>query len=318
MINLPYCKSITIDTYSGVAGNVAVLMVDKRNIPLIVANHFSIAYYDLLNAPGFNWAYYNDDYKIVEDLKEKAVYNDLITEIKKGIDEGFYIQLFVDHYYIKKSSSYKKKHFLHDVATIFGYSDETQVFVIGDNFFEGKYEIIEVTFDEVLRARAYNEELPIERFKIIKEYTYSMKVIDIKQMLKCYVEGEVYKNIGKVNKNNIHLLDSNGTVCGMRFYEVLIKKINLNDFDPRPFHIMLNHMQIYIFILDILNQYHVVYDKDSIYEKVKKLIDETTILRNMYLKYTILPKNSIYDKMVEKIGLIKKKEEELLDYLLRV
>lgn len=71
---------------------------------------------------------------------------------------------------------------MHDVATIFGYSDETQVFVIGDNFFEGKYEIIEVTFDEVLMARAYNEELPIERFKIIKEYTYSMKVIDIKQM----------------------------------------------------------------------------------------------------------------------------------------
>lgn len=83
MINLPYCKSITIDTYSGVAGNVAVLMVDKSNIPLIVANHFSIAYYDLLNASGFNWADYNDDYKIVEDLKEKAVYNDLITEIKK-------------------------------------------------------------------------------------------------------------------------------------------------------------------------------------------------------------------------------------------
>lgn len=77
-------------------------------------------------------------------------------------------------------------------------------------------------------------------------------------------------------------------------------------------------MQIYIFILDILNQYHVVYDKDSIYEKVKKLIDETTILRNMYLKYTILPKNIIYDIMVEKIGLIKKKEELLLDYLLRV
>ena len=318
MIKLPYCESIIIDTYSGVAGNVAALMVDAKNIPLIIANHFSIVYYDVLNAPGFNWAYYNDDYKIVEDMKGKVSNNNLITEIKKSIDEGLYVQLYIDHFYIKKSASYQKRHFLHDVATIFGYSDEEEVFVIGDNFCNGKYEIIEVSYDEVLLARAYDEDLPIERFKILDDYEYTMKIKDVKQLLESYAVGELYKNQGKVNKNNMHLLNAGRMVCGMKYYDVLIDKINSNSFDPRPFHIMLNHMQLYFFILKILNQYHIIYDEQSIREKVELLIEETTNLRNMYLKYTILPKNNIYNKMIEKIELIKNQEDKLLEYIIKL
>ena len=315
---LPFCKSAIIDTYSGVAGDVAALMADKKYIPLIVANHFSAVYYDILHSPGFNWVYYNDDYKIVEDLKEQVVNSNLIAEIKKSIDEGFYVQLYVDHYYIQKSSYYKKRHFLHDNATIYGYSVEKQIFVIGDNFIEGKYEIIEVPFDEVLRARKDDEKLPIQRFKLIDKYTFSMKVTDIKYMLKCYEEGKVYKNIGKVNENSIHLLNSSGIIYGMRIYEVLLNTINTNDYDPRPFHFMMNHMQLYTLILYIFDGYQVVYDKDRVYEMVEKLISETTKLRNLYLKYSISPKKNIMIKMVEKIDLLKKEEGELINILLSV
>lgn len=82
--------------------------------------------------------------------KEKSLNENWIDDLEQYfidlVDAGKYIRLWLDHFYISGSTRYKKSHFYHDDAMIYGYNLTKQTFYISDNFRRGKFVSLEVPF----------------------------------------------------------------------------------------------------------------------------------------------------------------------------
>lgn len=95
---LSYKLPVDIDAYSGVAGNVAALMCVENGEDVILKNHFLITYSRMLHAPGFNWLYYDDGFKIQDDIQDWIDEGDFIYKVKQCIGQGYYVHLYLNHF----------------------------------------------------------------------------------------------------------------------------------------------------------------------------------------------------------------------------
>lgn len=97
--------------------NFIVLFVDKNN--------FFSDYYP------YGWLSARNLYDEVLRSEPFAVTDDILSEIKKQINNEKYVQLYCDKYYIDGSVHYQKQHFLHELL-IAGYDDDKELFYFVD------------------------------------------------------------------------------------------------------------------------------------------------------------------------------------------
>ena len=138
---LPFVYPPIVDSFSGSAGVIGIMMLNSDYKSLIVSNNFLITYDLKINAAGFNWAYYDDSHNIEIDIRTEENAHGIISTIENAIDRGYYVHLYLDHKYIKGTDAYGKKNFLHDCATVIGYDSEQKNMLVADNFEKGKYSI---------------------------------------------------------------------------------------------------------------------------------------------------------------------------------
>lgn len=69
--------------------------------------------------------------------------------VEDMIDDGYYIQLLLDTYYISAySEMYHREHFMHN-PMIFGYDKSARMVIMADSFEKGIYETRTATYDEI-------------------------------------------------------------------------------------------------------------------------------------------------------------------------
>ena len=86
------------------------------------------------------------------DIRGKFVKGNIVNVIEMKINEGCLANIYLDRYYLPGTDMYRVAHKAHDVANILGYDNEKEVFIVSDNFYEGKYEIKEVNYADVCRV----------------------------------------------------------------------------------------------------------------------------------------------------------------------
>lgn len=114
--------------------SLSIILAEENFIPWFYENFINIS---CMKYNDFNieFEYYGNgiykgkEYDILEtinlDQHSNIKGNTLIQFIRKNIDDNFYINVNLDEYYLKDSSSYQEYHFVHD-SLLYGYDDEKQ------------------------------------------------------------------------------------------------------------------------------------------------------------------------------------------------
>lgn len=309
---IPYVYPPIIDTYSGVAGNVAILMTQENTKFLIFRNYYLITYNHTIHAPGFNWLYFDDTFKVNIDIRDELVRGNIVDVIEMKINEGYLVNIYLDHYYLPGTDVYGIAHKAHDVANILGYDNEKKVFIVGDNFYEGKYEIKEVNYADVCRARENIPDAPAYKERNIDRTYIPSKDITI-ALLRSYMDATCYLSKELLNPAHLELLEQD-VEYGVAIYDVMIKQIEDGSidgtYDIRPFHIVINHMNLYHYFVDLF------FDDKMLYSKVNELVEKAILIRNLYIKQCISGRKN--EHLIYSIRSLKEQEIAFINEIITV
>lgn len=305
-----------IDIYSGVSGTVAIQQLNPNYIPVIIANHFLITYHYDLDSPGFNWNYYNNigshyiDIRAIIKSKKK-----IISEILKLINDNYYVQIVLDHYYISESGKYHEDHFLHDKSLIYGYDDEKEIFYISDNFRNGKICTLEVSYNEVVNARKYNKNYAAQKVRFDLTIDYDLSIDYICRLLKSYIMEENHLHDKNTYQEEI--------LYGAALYNVLedlIDNVMIDVIDLRTFYIFENHFKICKMLCEFIRDKYldIINTTASLEEKFGDLYNRSMILRNLYLKLVNTKSIELAKSMHIYVNEMKKAEIGVLNDMLNI
>ena len=109
----------------------------------------------------------------------------------------------------------------HDYATIIGYDDVNKIFLVADNFKNGKYIIETLSFEEVNEAGKNSENCIVEKFQVVKNPQFNIDEKKLLCLLKSYYYGECYLSNKDINKNNKENFKGHEIIYGIRLYDIL-------------------------------------------------------------------------------------------------
>lgn len=320
---LPFIYPSVIDCYSGDAGRVAVQSAYEFQIPLIIMNHITLSFDYRIGNCGFNWNYYNNsgfnDIDITNDIEQF----DIVDYLVQAINEGYQIQLWIDHYYISQSSVYQKRHFIHDNASIYGYDLEDGVFFVADNFINGKFSVLSIPFNEIRESRKNDNHFkerpegtgistreaksrPAIKYTLNDNYDKSFFTIEnLVKILQGFLDGKYLIDKDSMNDNNI--------VYGIRVYDILIsflrdRDIGKIEFNIRSLQAIYNQKCIIVMLINYINT--IVELENAIYlinifEEIKK---DWVFIRYQLIKFQITKNDGILDMMIQNIQNTMNKE----------
>lgn len=317
---LPFVYPTIVDTYSGVAGNVAVQMTDESYIPLVIYNHFLVTYYNTGKFCGFNWEYYNDNYGVFNNMNSLIESDNIVTSFIEIINRRLYIHTYMDHFYIKGTQHYQKKHFLHDSATVFGYDDDQRIFYVADNFVYGKYSVWEIPYEDVEQAVINNNKNNIDSFYYYNDIDFRLNIENILLIVKGYLDGCCYYS----SINNKPPKNSNEVTYGINIYAILREecmmavKSKYSDVDYRTFHIMCNHMSVGSLLIEFLNENILANKVKKIDNNYCKMKEKMIFIRTLFIKACISKNTKVMEEVQEKINQLQGEEKKYLEEIVKI
>ncbi|BCK01476.1 cysteine peptidase family C39 domain-containing protein [Anaerocolumna chitinilytica] len=214
-----------------------------------------------------------------EFLKNKNNYN-IIETIIQAINQGLYISLYLDWYYLPKSPCYQYKHNPH-LTLIYGYDLEKRIFYARDNLDNGRYISEEIFFEDFLKS--YNIQVTcvsvnnenqqnITFIKRVEAPSYQFNIQYTLEELLFYVNS--YNSNKKNISNNSENMAKHFSKHFSFYYNCKLQYYNIGFYEN-----LLNNL---LFIKDAdeldIRTYHLLYEhKKLMLNRVKYLIDKEFI-----------------------------------------
>lgn len=255
--------------------------------------------------------------------------DDAFDIIKKLINEGFYVYMYVNTRYIRIYN--KEKDYWHN-ALIYGYDEEKDLVYLAD-FFDENFGTGTCTSDELRRAYPYPEnkegfyyDLWNRAIKRKKEYQYQF---DLKKL---YIKLKDYVNGTDINASQYYTFDSNDIedvefdhfeegyeyVYGNSIYDAMCTDLLKDELKVRALHLILEFESLMCKRIQFLEEKKYLKPGHNLCEESAWLRKEAEIIRNLFMKYKFADsfneerKKRICDRIME----LKKREKCLIDRLL--
>ena len=264
-------------------------------------------------------------------------WKNIIDFIRCYIDKEYYIYALFD---VCQISTYKSKEFWQHDPVLYGYDDERQEVYFADNYVNGKYSVGIATYDEIINA---TEELMnrsdivdwLSGFHYIKyKEIYDYGNYRFSNQYQYYFDRNLYVELllDYLQQNNslkrwcapctlVDKDDSNkwgiGIYSFIKDYLLFLRETG-NKIDIRGFYVLAEHKNL--IKKTVIFLYGEQWNEDNSLEK--QLLDECIIesmkLCNLCLKYNITYEFKILDRISNGINKLKKIEEELIGFLIRI
>ncbi|OBZ18459.1 hypothetical protein A8L34_02420 [Bacillus sp. FJAT-27264] len=222
-----------------------------------------------------------------------------------------YIYLVVDGSYIHLYN--RKSKFPHPIF-IYGYDLSKEIFYVAD-FFRAKFEFAEISFAELKKAYSNinEEDFAFNGAKLIKfrkaDDQYSFDIGNFMDLLTDYIDTRDTRRRYRSERNYMM-----GEALGFHnVYTKLGKDINEYINVPRifhmtSFHIFYEHKKALSLILKYLENEGYLKEEYNL----ERIINNSLILRNTLLKYSLKSNRRSIIRSTELLGEIKREEEALL------
>ncbi|WP_042159234.1 hypothetical protein [Paenibacillus gorillae] len=245
----------------------------------------------------------------------------IIDYLVEFINNGYYVYIVVDGYYISNYSNFKKRKFGHPLF-IYGYDKGDSSFFAADFFNEDGYKHTKISFDELSSSldsvKRYNYWW--SGAKLIKKRCPMYFIDDypkIYSMLNCYYES----SNSSLYYRGDHIIYTKKSLYGINVYERLVtdlKNTLYNEtsiFDFRAFPILLDHKKTMVEIMKYLLKKDLVHDSKYLNDFVT-IQSSCEILRNIILKYRITKQKRLLEKAIYYLENIREYERRTLHELL--
>ncbi|EPR14071.1 hypothetical protein [Ruminiclostridium papyrosolvens] len=304
--------------------------------------HF-VQLYTLTDDNGNLWVDYLEHRDFYRDVAENKIYDykrlseekDIVEFIINKINQGCYVIIFVDEYYLPKKLSYMSNHFLHQLM-VYGYSNQTETLMTIAFNEKGVFTSNEYTYKILNQAYELGKEnyqsSPVwvlnETAEIIKPKnnieTYNFKLDLFLEELKIYLSGD--GNYSMIRPNN---LETNGRQASFNFkvHDELILHLNdliqgKNTMDFRYMHLMFEHKSIMHKRLEyIVSHFNSSEILVMLIREYSGVVKKALYARNLFLKHSVIAqggsdnesyKTELLLKIIDTICLVKEQEEKIL------
>ncbi|MEK3824795.1 MULTISPECIES: BtrH N-terminal domain-containing protein [Paenibacillus] len=246
--------------------------------------------------------------------------DNIVQFIIDAIDDGNYVYLSIDQYYISSYRSFNKWHGAHDML-IYGYDQERGIFYIAD-FFDTTYCFSEADFKSVNKAflSPYSEGEWFKGVQLLKfkdhkiEFKFDLKLL-IKQ-LKEYL----YETKSSVDYKLIEEPGNDSDSWGIGVYPFLINYIKENEefvFSlVRSVHLLSDHKEVMLRGLEYLNTLNLITEYDLHFEAYTDIKKQCLVLRNICLKYMLTESTKDIQHVIDFINQIEIKERKAIQKLI--
>nr|WP_302596542.1 hypothetical protein [uncultured Cellulosilyticum sp.] len=247
----------------------------------------------------------------------KKGWNSIIEFLIDSINDGYYIYIGVDEYYIPSYDSFNKQHSVHDML-VYGYDLSKEKFYIADFFKERKYNFALCDFKEMEKAHVQTDQSDsFNGVMLIKPkdytYNYSFCIYTVKKLIKDYIECK-NSNLRTImlNTNSVYK-DEYLYAYGLEVYKVLKTSLyTLTIKDIRPFYVLYEHKKIMKFLIKYLNDNGYLSKADKFYSIYEDLVCKTKILVNTMIKYFLTKSECIANHAIEILDNIYDIESNIL------
>lgn len=309
-----------------------VALSHPRPWPWFYSNYIQMAFKndDLM---GYNVRFYKTDhrgimwdtlnpwinYNIMNVNFLKSLNMGIIDFIVQSIDNGFYMSVFLDRYYLPGIRNYQKSHMTHE-AMVFGYDlEKEQIYLI--EYQETYLKEFIVTFAEFIDAYDNSDLSRYEDIHLMKFDTqrhYEFDLVNISEQLQDYLSSQNTSERYRINSNPVY---SPLVSFGLDIYNDLrfLLEYNHLKYDIRVFNSIWEHKKVMKDRVQYMADQGYV---DGIAELVlpcKEIEDKSYLLKSQFMKLcatrnpaqvgkVLLMLNameelerSVYGKIVEKI-----------------
>nr|WP_154957921.1 hypothetical protein [Paenibacillus xylanexedens] len=253
----------------------------------------------------------------------KTLGKSILDIVIENIDLNYYLEVGIDEYYWSNKASYMQEHFHHD-NLIYGYNNNDRVlYYLGYNkdMIFGQYS---VPYEEFVLSFTENPDSNIKFIKnitpeltsITTKYVYHFNLNFDLDIFRTYLEDFL-----KSRNSFLTHRGSEDSVFGLAVYDELIKRCSNDTIlseDMRLFRIIWEHKKVFNKRIDYLNSKGCL--KTGSYEglsnKSRSLCNESLLLKNLSMKYSITNDMKVFSKILTKLKEIQLSEEQLVTDLL--
>ncbi|MDT0124336.1 hypothetical protein Q9R46_16880 [Paenibacillus sp. RRE4] len=260
----------------------------------------------------------NMDGRIIRTFEKSIL--DIVIE---NIDLNYYLEVGIDEYYWSNKKSYMQEHFHHD-NLIYGYNDKDRVlYYLGYNqdMIFGQYS---VSYEEFVLSFTEDPDSTIKFIKNITpeltskttKYVYHFNLNFDMDIFRIYLEDFLQSTNSFLTHRG-----SENSVFGLAIYDELINRFSddiLLSKDMRLYRIIWEHKNVFNKRIDYLNSkgYLKTGSYESLSSKSKSLCNESLLLKNLSMKYSITNDMKVFLKISNKLKEIQLFEEQLVNDLL--
>lgn len=256
----------------------------------------------------------------------------ILQFIMDRIDKDWYVELYLDEYFLSSKRAYQRFHFPHEIL-IYGYNKEEAKFnTIGYNerTIYGHYEI---GFEEFLEAykNCFRdqvwEKVPYQKFLYLLQYNSNYEfpfdtrlVIDsLKEYLSGYNSSNHFRALKPPTVAPNEGLYSYGTDLYKRFNEFLQYKVGeqKQEMNVRFSHTMWEHKKIMLQRIQYLGEKGLLSDKAEYYSEFEKVEKKALIVLNSCIKYQIKPSEIVLQSLLETSSEVEQMERVILNKLIQ-
>ncbi len=191
-------------------------------------------YIDVIYKPTYNWLDFHNDYyenwgmltcrKITRDLLEANGIH-VVEYLIRGMNLGFYGDIWLDTYYIPHKPGYGKIHMTHGLL-VYGYDAQTQEFAAMSYDSSEHYRAVRVPVENLFLACTNRHFQYLNLVKSDEQYVLEYDAIGIRRSLRDYLESVCYDDNTRFSKKCEEQYYQ--YAASLKFQKLLIEKAEKN------------------------------------------------------------------------------------------
>lgn len=252
--------------------------------------------------------------------------NAILEYVINNIDNGYYVHLKMDRFYMPGFMGYNNMHTMH-TECVYGYDIKKQeLYVIGfPEFANSKLKKMKLSFDNFVAAFdsfvSSNALHTITKDKVIKSTSYRFKSSLLRKQLKRYLKSKcspAYLLSTNIKKQTVFAWDFPVNSCfGIKTISFLVELLELEHMGQNseyPLRIMFHTLYEFTKLMSLRLLYlsENGYIEDSITEEYQKHCEEYLLIRNLYIKYETNNNKDILFRIINRLEGCIAKETELM------
>ena len=328
-----------VDGYLNQAYPLSILSTDDAYLPWFFSNYIQLycpedfppghynffmhAAYPALICPLLDIQWFNQD--IIQG-------GNIVQFVINSLQSEYYIQLFVDEFFLPERTNFARNHFIHDLL-IFGYDqEETKFDIIGYND-QGVYapgmvsfSDLENAFNSVRLLPAYNEIKFFRKFWLarrVSDYKCSFDLTSVVEQLEDFFHGRDtscrFRMINSPTEMGAYRFQEKD-LYGRATYDSLRNYLDLLaagecSFNPIPLHTFWQHKRCMAWRIRYMESHGLLEPRHfAVFEHIQKSAET---LRMMVLRYSMRRDPKLLDRARDRFDQISADEQAAFEDLLQ-